>query len=355
MKRIFSGIQPSGILHLGNYLGAIKQWVEMQDEVDEAIFCVVDLHAITVPQDPEKLHQNILNTAAMYLACGINPEKSTIFVQSMRPEHCELMWILNTIITPGMLTRMTQFKDKTSKVISESDKKFNTISDLSLMNAESGLFTYLPRWIDFGLLTYPILMAADILLYGTTVVPVGDDQKQHVELARDLAQRFNSRFGTTFVVPEPIIKKESARIMGLDDPTKKMSKSASSSLNYIAMTDDAETIRNKFKRAVTDSGNEIVARDDKPAIKNLLNIFSEVTGKSITELESEFAGSGYGEFKMAVAEAVIDYLRPIQEKYFALIKDENKLKDILRAGSERIAPLARKTLAEAHQKVGLGI
>lgn len=328
MKRIFSGIQPSGVLHLGNYLGAIKQWVTMQDEVDEAIFCVVDLHAITVPQEPKALRQNILNTAALYLACGINPEKSAIFVQSSRPEHSELMWILNTISMMGELSRMTQFKDKSNN------------------NTESN---------GVGLYDYPVLMAADILLYGTTIVPVGDDQKQHVELARNLAQRFNNRFGETFVIPEPIIKKESARIMGLDDPTKKMSKSASSSLNYISMTDDAETIRNKFKRAVTDSGSEIVARDDKPAIKNLLNIMSEVSGKTVSELEKEFAGKGYGEFKAAVAESVIEFLTSIQERYFDLIKNEDKLKEILKAGSERIAPIAAKTLREVQQKVGLGI
>jgi tryptophanyl-tRNA synthetase len=327
-KRIFSGIQPSGILHLGNYLGAIKQWVAMQDQVDEAIFCVVDLHAITVPQDPKSLRQNILNTAAFYIACGINPEKSTIFVQSSRPEHSELMWILNSISTMGELSRMTQYKDKTND---SADKN------------------------GVGLFDYPVLMAADILLYGTTVVPVGQDQKQHVELARDLAQRFNSRFGETLVVPEPIIKKESARIMGLDDATKKMSKSASSPLNYISMTDDAETIRNKFKRAVTDSGSEIVAREDKPAITNLLNIFSEVSGKSIADLENEFAGIGYGDFKMAAAEAVIEYLKPIQDKYFELLKDEDKLKSILREGAEKIAPTAKKTLKEVQEKVGLGI
>jgi len=329
-KRIFSGIQPSGIIHLGNYLGAIKQWVDTQDTADQAIFCVVDLHAITVPQDPKALQQNILNAAALYLACGVNPSKSVIYVQSSLSEHSELMWILNTIATMGELSRMTQFKEKSAK---------NSNSDS----------------VGVGLFDYPVLMAADILLYGTTHVPVGHDQKQHVELARDIAQRFNSRFGETFVVPEPIIKKESARIMGLDDPMKKMSKSAASPLNYIAMTDDAETIRNKFKRAVTDSGSEIVTREDKPAITNLLNIMSEVTGRSVAELEKEFVGKGYGDFKMAVAEAVIDYLKPIQDKYFELLQDEDKLKAILREGAERIAPIAKKTLKEVQDKVGLGV
>jgi len=328
--KIFSGIQPSGILHLGNYLGAIKQWVDTQDTADQAIFCVVDLHAITVPQDPKALQQNILNAAALYIACGVKPEKAVIYVQSSLSEHSELMWILNTVATMGELSRMTQFKEK-------SARNSNTDS------------------VGVGLFDYPVLMAADILLYGSTHVPVGHDQKQHVELARDIAQRFNSRFGETFIVPEPMIKRESARIMGLDDPMKKMSKSASSPLNYIAMTDDAETIRNKFKRAVTDSGSEILAREDKPAITNLLNIFSEVSGKSVAELEKEFAGAGYGDFKMAVAEAVISYLKPIQEKYTELLEDEDRLKSILREGAERIAPIAKKTLKEVQEKVGLGI
>jgi tryptophanyl-tRNA synthetase len=328
--KIFSGIQPSGILHLGNYLGAIKQWVDTQDTADQAIFCVVDLHAITVPQDPKALQQNILNAAALYIACGVKPEKAVIYVQSSLSEHSELMWILNTVATMGELSRMTQFKEK-------SARNSNTDS------------------VGVGLFDYPVLMAADILLYGSTHVPVGHDQKQHVELARDIAQRFNSRFGETFIVPEPMTKRESARIMGLDDPMKKMSKSASSPLNYIAMTDDAETIRNKFKRAVTDSGSEILAREDKPAITNLLNIFSEVSGKSVAELEKEFAGAGYGDFKMAVAEAVISYLKPIQDKYSELLGDEDKLKSILREGAERIAPIAKKTLKEVQEKVGLGI
>jgi tryptophanyl-tRNA synthetase len=328
--KIFSGIQPSGILHLGNYLGAIKQWVDTQDTADQAIFCVVDLHAITVPQDPKALQQNILNAAALYIACGVKPEKAVIYVQSSLSEHSELMWILNTVATMGELSRMTQFKEK-------SARNSNTDS------------------VGVGLFDYPVLMAADILLYGSTHVPVGHDQKQHVELARDIAQRFNSRFGETFIVPEPMTKRESARIMGLDDPMKKMSKSASSPLNYIAMTDDAETIRNKFKRAVTDSGSEILAREDKPAITNLLNIFSEVSGKSVAELEKEFAGAGYGDFKMAVAEAVISYLKPIQDKYTELLEDKALLKSILQEGAERIAPIAKKKLKEVQEKVGLGI
>jgi len=328
MKKVFSGIQPSGIIHLGNYLGAIKQWVDLQDQVDEAVFCIVDLHAITIPQDPAELRKNILSMASLYLAAGIDPEKSIVFVQSTRPEHAELAWILNTVTKMGELSRMTQFKDKSQKTSADS--------------------------ASVGLFDYPVLMAADILLYGTTHVPVGEDQKQHVELARDLAIRFNSKFSETFTVPEPIIRKESARIMGLDDPTKKMSKSASSPLNYIAITDDAATITNKIKRAVTDSGSEIKASADKPAMTNLLNIFSEVTGKTVSEIEKDFAGKGYGEFKEALAEAVISYITPIQEKYEKVLQDKESLEKILITGSQRAGQIAKKTLADVKQKIGLG-
>lgn len=328
MKRIFSGIQPSGVVHIGNYLGAIKQWVKLQDEVDEAIFCVVDLHAITVPQDPKELHKNILSMAALYIAAGIDPEKSAIFVQSMRPEHSELAWILNCFTNMGELSRMTQFKDKSSRFSEQS--------------------------IPVGLFDYPVLMAADILLYQTTEVPVGEDQKQHVELARDIAQRFNSKFGQTFIVPEPVIKEASARIMGLDDPSKKMSKSATSMYNYIAITDDADLIRKKIKRAVTDSGSEIKAGKDKPAITNLLNIFSEVTGKSVATLEEEFKGKSYGEFKEKLAEEIILFLMPIQKKYDELIKNEDALKEILERGSDRVSVAAGKTLESVREKIGLG-
>lgn len=333
MKRVFSGIQPSGVIHIGNYLGAIKQWVSLQNDPPagggEAIFCVVDLHAITVPQDPKELRKNILSTTALYIACGINPEKSAIFVQSSRPEHSELAWILNCNTNLGELSRMTQFKDKSSKFSEQN--------------------------IPVGLFDYPVLMAADILLYQTTHVPVGEDQKQHVELTRDIAQRFNSKYGQTFTIPEPVIKETSARIMGLDDPTRKMAKSAGSANNYIAMTDDAETIRQKIKRAVTDSGGEIKAGKDKPAITNLLNIYSEVSGKSITELENEFAGKNYGEFKEKLAEELIKYLLPIQKRYEELMKDETKLIEILKNGSERVAGQAEKTLREVYSKMGIGI
>ena len=329
MKKVFSGIQPSGIIHLGNYLGAIKQWVKLQDEVDQAVFCVVDLHAITVPQDPAELRENILSVAALYLAAGIDPEKSIIFVQSSRPEHAELAWILNTVTKMGELSRMTQFKDKSQKQSVES--------------------------ASVGLFDYPVLMAADILLYGTTHVPVGEDQKQHVELARDLALRFNSKFGETFIVPEPVIGKESARIMGLDDPTKKMSKSASSPLNDIAMLDDAETISNKIKRAVTDSGNEIKSGEGKPALTNLLHIYSEVASKSILEIENEFKGQNYGQFKSALADAVILYLEPIRKKYDQIIKDKTSLQKILENGSHRAEIIAEKTFTDVKSKIGLGL
>lgn len=329
MKRIFSGIQPSGNIHIGNYLGAIKQWVDLSSQFDESIYCIVDLHAITLPQDPKELKKKILEVAALYIACGVDPEKSVIFVQSTRPEHTELAWILNCQAKMGELYRMTQFKDKSVKGSAES--------------------------AGVGLFDYPVLMAADILLYNTTHVPIGEDQKQHVELTRDLAERFNKTFGQTFTIPEPVIKKETARIMGLDDPTKKMSKSASSPLNYIAMTDDADTIRQKIKRAVTDSGSEIKASAEKPAITNLLNIYSEIAGKPVSEIESEFAGKGYGDFKNSLAEAVVEYLKPIQAKYNEIIKDEKSLKEILQKGSEKIAPLAQKTLSEVKEKVGLGI
>ncbi len=329
MKKVFSGIQPSGVIHLGNYLGAIKQWVVLQDEVDQAVFCVVDLHAITVSQDPEELRQNILSVAALYLAAGIDPAKSIIFVQSSRPEHAELAWILNTVTKMGELSRMTQFKDKSQKT-----------------NIESA---------SVGLFDYPVLMAADILLYGTTDVPVGEDQKQHVELARDLAIRFNSKYGQTFVVPQTLIRKESARIMGLDDPAKKMSKSADSTLNYIGILDDAATISNKIKRAVTDSGSEIKASAEKPAITNLLNIFAEVTGRSIAEIEQEYAGKNYGQFKEVLADAVIKYLDPIQKKYDKIIQDQDGLIKILENGSARAGEIAPKTLTEVKEKIGLGV
>lgn len=328
-KISFSGIQPSGVIHIGNYLGAIKQWVKMQDEVDESIYCIVDLHAITVPQDPKELKENILSTAALYIASGLDPEKANIFVQSTRPEHTELTWLLNCNTNIGELQRMTQFKDKAKKGT----------------EAKSSV----------GLYDYPVLMAADILLYQTTEVPVGIDQKQHVELARDIARRVNNRYGDVFTLPEPMMKKGSAKIMSLDDPKKKMSKSDVTDAGYIAMTDSPDDIRRKIKRAVTDSGSEIKSGEDKPALTNLLNIYSEFSGKSVSDIEGEFEDKGYGDFKESLADVIIEGLKPIQDKYQTLMNDKESLVAILKKGSEKIAPVAQKTLKDLKDKIGLGI
>lgn len=335
MKRIFSGIQPTGGLHLGNYLGAVLQWIDLQYKVDPSmnsgqvtsIFCVVDLHAITANRDP-KLKQNILNTAAWFLALGVDINKSSIFVQSTRPEHSELAWILNCFTTMGELSRMTQYKEK---------------SEITREKSTAGLFDY------------PVLMTADILLYQTTDVPVGEDQKQHVELARDLALRFNNIYGKVFTVPEPIIKSSAARIMSLDNPKKKMSKSAESELSYILLDDSAETIKKKIQKAVTDSGSEIVSREDKPAMTNLLNIFSGVTGRDITSLEADFSGRTYSDFKNELAEAIIEFLTPKQEKFTEIIADKKSLRKILEEGSQKVEKLAKETLSEVKEKIGLGI
>lgn len=331
-KRLFSGIQPSGNLHLGNYLGAIKQWLSLQDEY-EAIFCVVDLHAIMGrPQDPKKLREKTLQIAKIYLASGVNPVKATLFVQSHVQEHTELTWILNTIAKVAELERMTQFKDKTSKSEKET--------------------------IGVGVFDYPVLMAADILLYDTVIVPVGKDQMQHIELTRTLAKRFNDRFGELFVIPEGKLSKEGQLIMGLDDPTKKMSKSASSEYNYIALTDDADTVRRKIKKAVTDSGSEIVYSDDpsdaeagKPALRNLINIYSLLSGKTPKEIESMYVGKGYGDFKTDLAEVIVNFLTPFQER-LAAISDEQVLA-ILQAGAEKVKPIARAKMKQVYDAVGL--
>ncbi len=325
-KTIFSGVQPSGNLHLGNYLGAIKNWVKFQDNYN-CIFCVVDMHAITVPQDPITLRKKTLEIAKIYLAAGINPEKSTIFVQSHLPQHSELMWILNTIAKTGELFKMTQFKDKA--------------------NLKNNVFE---KSVDAGLLNYPILMAADILLYDTDVVPVGEDQVQHVELCRDLAKRFNHLFGETFKVPQAYIKKEGKRIMGLDNPAKKMSKSASSKYNRIELTDSPDAIREKIKKAVTDSGNEIIYSDEKPALKNLINIFSSVTGQKITGIEKRFQGKGYKEFKEEFAQAIIDFLAPFQKKFFEL--SDKEVEFHLKEGAKKLFPVAQKKIEEVKEKIG---
>jgi tryptophanyl-tRNA synthetase len=322
-QRIFSGIQPSGVLHLGNYLGAIKNWVELQDKYDST-FCVVDLHAITVPQKPEELRQKTIEVAKIYLAAGIDPEKSTIFVQSHVPEHTELAWVLSTITKIPELERMTQFKDKSQEF---------------------------RQHLDAGLFNYPILMAADILLYDTNLVPVGEDQLQHVELSRTLAKRFNSTFGKTFVIPEPFVVKEGMRIMGLDDPAKKMSKSAASEYNYIALTDSPEKIREKIMRAVTDSGKSVRYSDDQPAIKNLINIYALLDNAKPKDIEDTYRKKGYAEFKKDLAEVVVDFLRDFQLKYQDI--DDKEVVGILQQGAEKARPLAEKKMEEVKEKMGL--
>ena len=321
--RLFSGIQPSGNLHIGNYLGAVAQWLPIQDEY-EAIFCIADQHAITVPQNPETLRQKTLEIAKICLAAGIDPKKCTLFIQSQVPEHTELMWILNTIARLGDLEKMTQFKDKSAK----GDRETTGV----------------------GLFDYPVLMAADILLYDTAVVPVGEDQLQHIALARTLARRFNERFGETFRVPEGKITREGARIMALDDPTKKMSKSASSEYNFIALTDNADTIRRKIKKAVTDSGSEIVYSDEKPALKNLLNIYALFSGKTPQEVAASYVGKGYGDFKTDLAEVIIGFLVPFQER-LARITDEETLA-VLRGGAEKVRPLALAKMHAVRERIG---
>jgi tryptophanyl-tRNA synthetase len=335
-KRIFSGIKPSGDLHLGNYLGAIRQWIALQDEYD-AVFSVVDLHAITVSQDPKELHQKTLEIAKIYLSAGIDPEKCILFIQSHVKEHTELCWILNTVARMGDLEKMTQYKDKSFKEGGET--------------------------ASVGFFDYPVLMAADIILYDTDVVPVGEDQVQHVELARTLARRFNDRFGPlrrsdgeaseTFTIPEARVAKEAARIMRLDDLTKKMSKSAASEYGYIALTDSADMIRKKIKKAVTDSGSEIIYSDAKPALKNLINIYTLLSGKSIEEIQAMYQGKGYGDFKADLAEVVVGFLVPFQERLAAISDDE--VLAILRAGAEKARVIAAAKLAEVKEKVGFVI
>ena len=328
-KIAFSGIQPTGVTNIGNYLGAIKNWVEIQDKYT-SLFCIVDLHAITVKQDPKILSENTYKTIANMLAAGIDPKKSTVFVQSHIHEHAELAWILNTITHMGELERMTQYKDK--------------IENLKLKNKNSP---------SMGLFDYPVLMAADIFLYNTEIVPVGDDQKQHVELARDLAQRFNTQYGQTFIVPEPDIRKDGARIMGLDNPLKKMSKSAESEYNYIALTDNADTIRRKISKAVTDSGSDIKFDPKRPGLYNLLNIYSLMKEVSPPSLEKKYIGKGYGEFKKDLAELLIEKLKPFQEKYSKLIADKKYLMGIVKDGAKNAQPIAQKTLQDVKNKIGL--
>lgn len=320
--RLFSGVQPSGRLHLGNYLGAIQQWIALQDRY-ESLFCVVDLHAITVPQDPQTLKKKTFEMAKTYIALGIDPDRSHIFVQSQVPEHAELSWILNTITRMNDLEKMTQFKDKSKK------------------REESGV----------GLFGYPVLMAADILLYDTDMVPVGEDQTQHLELTRILARRFNKTFGETFRIPKTFVIDEGARIMGLDDPTKKMSKSATSEYNFIALDDDVEMARKKIMKAVTDSGSSISFEDGRPGLKNLITIYSLLSGESPQEIVRTYEKKGCAQLKRDLADIVVDFLETYQESYRAI--DDGFVLDVLESGRKYAQEKARTKIEYVKEKVGL--
>jgi len=324
--RVFSGIQPSGTLHLGNYLGAVRNWVAMQ-ETHDCVYCAVDLHAITARQVRAELRRNTIDLVNLFLASGVDPERSIVFVQSHVPAHSELMWILNTITYMGELRRMTQFKDKTAGAEGES--------------------------IGVGIFDYPVLMAADILLYRADAVPVGEDQKQHVELTRDLAERFNNAFGKALVVPEPIIREGGARVMSLDDPTKKMSKSAGSENSYIAVMDAPDVIRRKIRRAVTDSGTEVRGGPGKPALTNLIDIYSALSDETTETIEARYEGRGYADLKADLAEVIVEALTPIQARILELEADKSYTLEVLRTGAERAEAIAERTLAKVRERVGL--
>ena len=324
-KIIFSAIQPSGILTIGNYLGALRNFRKLQDDYN-GVFALADLHTLTVRQEAATLRANSYELAALYLACGIDPEKSILFAQSHVSAHAELAWVLNTICYPGELSRMTQFKDK------------------SLKHEDN---------INMGLMDYPVLMAADILLYQTELVPIGADQKQHLELSRDLAIRFNNRFGETFKIPEPYISKQTARVMSLAEPERKMSKSDANLNAFISMNDDYDTIIRKFKRAVTDSDNKIIYSPEKPGISNLLSIYCAFSNKNIDDAEKEFDGKGYGDFKLAVGEVVASVIDPIRQEKNKILADKGYIDDVLKAGAEKAERLAYRTLSKVYKKVGL--
>ncbi len=323
-KVMYSAVQPSGNLTIGNYVGAISNWVRLQSEYD-CYFAIANMHSITVRQEPAELRRRTLEVAALYLACGIDPEKCTLYVQSQVPQHAELAWVLNTVTYVGEMQRMTQFKDKSQK------------------HADN---------INMGLMDYPVLMAADILLYQTDLVPVGLDQKQHVEIARDVAIRFNNRYGETFRVPEALLGKTGANIMSLQEPDKKMSKSDENVNASIYLADDKDTIIRKFKRAVTDSESEVRFAAEKKGVSNLISIYSIFTKKSVEEVEREFAGKGYGDFKLAVGEAVADALAPVQAEQKRLLADKAYLNGVLASGAERAFKTARRTLGKVYRKVG---
>jgi tryptophanyl-tRNA synthetase len=324
-KRVFSGIQPSGVSHIGNYLGAIRNWVTQQETYDN-IFCIVNLHALTLPTEPESLRANTITMANTLLAAGIDPKESILFVQGDVREHSELCWLLNSVATYGELRRMTQFKDKAGST------------------EES---------VSAALFDYPVLQVADILIYDADLVPVGEDQRQHIELARDVAQRFNRRYGDTFVVPAPDIKTSGARIMSLEDPTKKMSKSAGSAGSYIALTDTDSEITKKIKRAVTDSGSEVKAAPDKPALTNLLGIYSLLSNESLSEIEDRYAGKGYGAFKTDLATILVDAIRPIREKLLDYEANPDYAMSVLAEGANRARDIAEPKMAITRERMGL--
>lgn len=326
VKRVFSGIQPTGTMHIGNYFGAIRNWVSLQDEA-ECIYCIVDYHAITIDVDPKELRRASEAKAIELLACGIDPDRSILFVQSDVPAHTELEWILGCVTSYGDLSRMTQFKDKSAR-------------------AGSGT--------NVGLFTYPILQAADILLYDAALVPVGEDQRQHIEITRDLAQRLNSRFGEVFVVPEAHIVRESAKIFDLQDPTAKMSKSAASPNGVVELLDDPKVVAKRIRSAVTDTGREVRYDEaEKPGISNLLTIYSALSGRGIPELEEAYAGKGYGDFKADLAEVVVTALTPFRDRVLAYLDTPGALDDVLADGAERAGEVARATLARTRDRIGL--
>lgn len=327
-KRVFSGVQPTGKVTLGNYLGAIRNWTPLQEAYD-CLFCVVDLHSLTVAQVPAELRKNTLDLVALYIACGIDPSKSILFIQSHVSAHAELAWILDTVAYVGELNRMTQFKDKSRK------------------HADN---------INMGLMNYPVLMASDILLYQAEYIPVGKDQVQHVELTRDIALRFNARYSDTFAIPECLLSKSGSSIKSLQDPTAKMSKSDVNDNAIISLTDDPDTIRRKLRRAVTDSDTDVNCvrmSADKPGVSNLLNIYTTCSGLSVAEAERQFEGKGYGVFKDAVADAVISVLQPIQSEQKRLLADKGYLEAVLKQGADKASHIAQKTLSKVYRKVGL--
>ena len=324
-KRILSGIQPTGTFTLGNYIGAVRNWGSLQQDF-ECLYMVADLHSLTVRQEPAALRRQTCEAAAMLLAAGIDPKVSLLFVQSHVPAHVQLSWILSCNTQFGELSRMTQFKDKSAK------------------HADN---------VNAGLFTYPALMAADILIYNADLVPVGVDQKQHLELARNVAQRFNNLYSPTFTLPEPYIGKTGAKIMSLQEPDKKMSKSDTNANSFILMTDDADTILRKFKRAVTDSDGVVRAGDDKPGVTNLMSIYSSLTGRTFADIEKEFDGQGYGVFKEAVAGSVIDAFRPIQAEYGRILADKEYLDGVLKEGAATASRIADRMVAKVYKKVGL--